>query len=254
MLKDVLKKSGFSDKEADVYQALLGLGSAVVSEIAEKADINRSTTYVVLGMLKKRGLIMFTERRGVKMYSLTSPDKFVKQLEDSAKQYSELASEAKKLIPKIQKATARNTMKSKVRIYEGVEGMKTVYTDALSSLGTIRTYAFNNPDASDEMANYYDQLRKKNVKVKVLLPETKEAGELMAGGKSTSSLPREFSPEISVYDNKVAFVSPQENFSLIIESPELADALKKGFDLSWEEARKKGKNPSFGGAVEGQLA
>lgn len=258
MLKDILKKAGFLDKEARVYEALLGLGSAVVSAIAEEAGINRSTTYVVLGMLKKRGLITLTERRGVKMYSLTSPDQFVKQLEESAKQYADMASEAKKIIPKLQRSKmvpAREGIASKVRIFEGPEGVKTVYEDALSSLGTVRTYAFDRTEDkifSNEILKYYDRLKKKDVKVKVLFPESNEAGDLTKGEKPT--VPYEFSPEISVYDNKVAFVSPAENFSMIIESPEFSEVLKKGFDVAWEEARKQGREPRFGGSLAGQKA
>lgn len=45
-----------------------------------------------------------------------------------------------------------------------------------------------------------------------------------------------FPPEINIYDNKIVFMSLIEKFSLIIESKELADALKKVFELSWKEA------------------
>ena len=62
-LNDILKKSGFSEKEIGVYSALLELGSSVVSDIAKKARVIRSTAYVVLDSLAKRGLVSATERR-----------------------------------------------------------------------------------------------------------------------------------------------------------------------------------------------
>ena len=56
MTKEKLQKLGLSDKEASVYLAMLELGPSVVSDIAKKANINRSTVYVVLEFLKKRGI------------------------------------------------------------------------------------------------------------------------------------------------------------------------------------------------------
>lgn len=50
-MKEQLEKLGFSPKEADVYLALLELGTAVVSDVAKKANINRSTTYILLDAL-----------------------------------------------------------------------------------------------------------------------------------------------------------------------------------------------------------
>ena len=47
-----------------------------------------------------------------------------------------------------------------------------------------------------------------------------------------------FTPEINIYDNKVVFMSLKERFALIIESEELADALKKSFELAWLGAKQ----------------
>jgi sugar-specific transcriptional regulator TrmB len=54
-MKEKLEKLGFSSKEADVYISLLELGSAIVSDVAKKAGINRSTAYVLLESLAKKG-------------------------------------------------------------------------------------------------------------------------------------------------------------------------------------------------------
>ena len=56
-LKNGLKELGFSEKESEVYLAMLELGPAAVQDIAKKAGVNRSTTYVMIESLKRRGLI-----------------------------------------------------------------------------------------------------------------------------------------------------------------------------------------------------
>ncbi|MEK7187551.1 MAG: helix-turn-helix domain-containing protein [Patescibacteria group bacterium] len=249
-IEGVLRKSGFSEKEAEVYLSLLKLGSSIVSDIAKKSGINRSTTYVILDALAKRGLVSITERRGVKVYNSISPEQLVQYLENNAKQFSELASTAKELLPKIKVETAKQRLETtpKVQLFEGEEGMRTVYEDALSSLETIRSYASKASDEETAPEKYYDRLVKKNIKVKMLFPETLAIQELTKGMRP-AQLPA-FSQDISVYDNKIVFMSPINKFALVIESKELADALKKAFDLSWEEA-KRSKKPFGSGLALG---
>ena len=74
--------------------------------------------------------------------------------------------------------------------------------------------------------------------------ENRAEVEKLAQGKkvlNAFSFSGGFSPEINIYDNKIIFMSWQEKFSLIIESQELADAFKKIFDLSWQEAKRLDK-------------
>jgi sugar-specific transcriptional regulator TrmB len=50
-----------------------------------------------------------------------------------------------------------------------------------------------------------------------------------------------FSPEINIYDNKVMIASWREKLGIIIESTEIADAMKKIYELSWAEAKRLDK-------------
>lgn len=240
----VLKKAGFSEKEIEVYVALLKLGSSVVSDIAKKAGINRSTTYVILAALIKRGLVSTTERRGVKVYNSISPEQLVQYLEGSAKQYAELAGAAKELLPKLKQDMKKtDSAMPRVQIFEGVEGVRTVYEDALSSLESIRAYA---SEGGQETVpdKFLDRLAKKNLKVKMIYPESAAAHEF---AKTTRGQAQPvFAPEISIYENKVVFVSPVNQFALVIESQELAEAFKKAFDFTWEDAKRSNKKPFFG--------
>ena len=252
-LKTILKKAKFSEKEIEVYVSLLKLGSSIASDIAKQAKINRSTTYVILGALLERDLIKVNERRGAKMYVANPPENLVKYFESAEKEFGEFARVIKKMLPELKKQYASVATKPKVRFYEGSEGVKTVYEDALSSLEMIRTYALNKEEGKvmdEDAQKYFDDLARKNIRVRVLMPENSEKTEL-AGRKGKVSIPQDFSPEISIYDNKISFASPAEEFALIIESPELARALKKAFDLSWKETKDAKKKPLLGGALAG---
>ncbi len=132
-LKNLLKKSGFSEKEIEVYLALIEKGTSVASDIAQQADINRSTTYVILDSLLKRGLVTETERRGVKLFSSNEPEKLMKYFEQASRRYAEFAEEARTLIPAI---TAK--MQSRAQQENIATHPENVYEHALDSLETIR--------------------------------------------------------------------------------------------------------------------
>lgn len=247
-LIEKLEKFGLSKKEAKVYISLLELGSSPVNEIAKKALVNRSTTYVLLESLAKHGLVSISEKRGVKFYNPASPERLIQFLEESVKKYTELVGVAHGLLPELKAIYVGVGPKPRVQFFEGPEGIKTAYEDTLTAQETIRAYAsIENMHKAlpDYFPDYYRRRAKNNVKIRAIFPDTPEAKERtkynQEEARETLLVPHEeyaFSPEINIYDNKIVFMSLVEKFSLIIESQELADALKKAFELSWEEARK----------------
>ena len=126
--KQLLKKAGFSEKEIEVYLALLAHGDAVASDIAEQAGINRSTTYVILDALTKRGLVETVSRSGVAMFTAGPAENLVKYFERASGHFNELAGQARKLLPSLKKAAKANAD----------QGADSAYGAALSSLGKIR--------------------------------------------------------------------------------------------------------------------
>src|SRR5258708_129170 len=75
---------GLGEKEARVYLALIELEVAAVSEIGETGNINRSSTYVVLDSLKKKGMVSTTGDKKVQRYFAISPDILLRESEDKA--------------------------------------------------------------------------------------------------------------------------------------------------------------------------
>jgi len=243
-VKSLLKKFDFSDKEVDVYLAMLQLGPAVASDIAKGAGINRSTTYVILEMLSNRKVVTSSERRGVKMYNPLSPDQLAKHFASVAKQYSELADEAKRILPKLKIETRKEEAMPKISFFQGDQGIKSVYEDALGSLETIRTFATGEQSLKAK-TNYQEVLAKKNIKVRLL---SSAKGDLQATEGKGSSVLYGLAPEISVYDNKIVFVSAKDKSALIIENEEFAKALKRAFDASWADKKNPGTSPALGRA------
>ncbi|MEK7554975.1 MAG: helix-turn-helix domain-containing protein [Patescibacteria group bacterium] len=237
-MKEQLREFGFSEKEASVYLALIGLTSAVASDVAKKSKVNRSTTYVVLESLVERGLVDAIERRGVRIYKSAPPEKLVEYLTANAKKYEHLATNAKKLMPELKAMhhpEKEQGRQPKVQFFEGKNAVQSIYEDTLSSLEGIRAYA---SVAEGENA-------KRDSKVQIIFPNTKEAKlriqESKEAGEESVRIPSGkvgFSSEINVYDNRVIFITPTGNFGFMIESKEFADTLKRAFVSARKEAAK----------------
>lgn len=217
MLQEQLREFGLSEKEVKVYVVLLGLGSSIVSDIAKKALVNRSTAYIVLESLVTRGLVSIVGQGGKKTFTALPAEQLIRHLEDSAQHYADMAHAARTLLPTLKSLRKQKKdkqvvlTKPKVQFYEGAEGIKTVYEDTLASLETIRGHA----------------VKKETLRVSSVSP--KEFGTV---------------PEITVYGNKIILVSPVEKFAAVVESRELADELRKILEVSRKEM--KGKAPLLG--------
>ena len=144
-----------------------------------------------------------------------------------------------------------------VRFYEGVGGIKTVFEDSLSAQsGNIVAYT-SIEDQHKAIHNYfpeYYQRRKRNgIFMRAIFPNTpmgiERQGANLNEFRNSVLVPSEtygIHPAINVYDNKLMIASFREKLGIIIESAEIADAMKKIFELAWvgaEALDKKTKMP-----------
>jgi len=248
MLIEKLQDFGLSNKEACVYLSLLEMGTAVVSEIAKKAHINRSTTYVLLESLAKQGLVSISINNGIRLYTPASPDRIVQLAEESVQKYSRLVEVGYDLLPELKSMYAGVGTKPRVQFFEGIEGIKTAFEDTLNSKGAIRAYT--SFDDTEELIPgyypmYYERRAAKNIPIKLFSPDTAHARDRAKHNKEelrqSVLLPEKdyaFSSEINIYNNKVAFMAVREKFAIIIESKEIADGFKKMFDVAWNNTYK----------------
>ena len=129
MLDDIrgsLAELGISPKETDVYLAMLELGPSSVQDIAKKAGVNRSTTYVMIELLKKRGLISTFEKGKKVFFAAESPQRLTQTLD------SEIAGiEAKRerltaSIPRLMAIFNSIADKPRIRFFEGEEAIRQI--------------------------------------------------------------------------------------------------------------------------------
>lgn len=245
-LEETLIALGLSDKESAVYVALLELGRSTVSKIARRADVNRATGYVVLDALVNKGLAHISGKEPKQEYAAESPDNLVQLLRVKKKEAETALAKAEALALELKSIQKKDT-RPQVRFYEGVEGMKQVYEDTLTSSETIRAFA-TVEDVHSLFGNYFPTYYKrragKGISIRAVFPDTPVSIERTKFNKEESRetvlVPADtymFHPEINIYDNKTMIASWYEKLGIIIESKEIADAMKTIFELAWIGAK-----------------
>ncbi len=247
-LHETLTKSGLSENESKVFLVLLELGKGTVTQITRKAGLNRTTGYDVLDSLVTKDLASISGKEPKQEYLAESPDKIVRLIENQISDKKNQLEKIKGVLPEM-KSLHNVAGRPKVRFYEGMQGLKDVYEDTLTSHEEIRAYATvddMHQAMPEYFSTYYKRRAGKNISIRAIIPSTpvgKARASKDAEEKRQSRLiPADkyyFSPEINIYDNKVMVASWREKLGIIIESAEIADAMKKTYELAWIGAEKE---------------
>ncbi len=236
---------GLSEKEASVYYSALELGRATVTEISRKAGIHRTTGYSILNSLVAKGLVNISGKEPKQEYLAETPDIILERLREEQKKIEKNIEHAEKFLPTL-RSIQKIEDRPQIKFYEGIEGLKSVYEDTLTAKEQIVAYAaYEDMHATlkDYFPAYYKRRAAAGVTIKGIVPQSPMALERKKLNREESRefamIPKDLfdiSPEIDIYDNKVMIASWREKLGIIIESKEIADAMKKIFALAWKEA------------------
>jgi len=242
MIHKILEGLGLQPKEAKVYLATLELGSSPVSAIANKAKINRVSTYDILEKLSKKGLVNFMIKRDIKYYTATDPALV-------SEEFKKRAHELENALPELKRLRGE-TSHPKIQYFEGVEGIKRIYADTLTSSGEILNYC--NSQAIREFWPEYDkeyvQKRiEKNIQLRGIALDDEYGKTVQSKDQQSVREIRlvtndqyNFTNEINIYDNKVSIISTKDELiGMIIESVEIANTQRAIFEMVWNFAKAK---------------
>jgi hypothetical protein len=157
---------------------------------------------------------------------------------------------AKELIPQLSSLMSTLAFKPKIRFYEGLEGIKSIFEDVLTTQGEVLGYT-SLKGLIDLFPDYFRQYCHKkirnSIKTRYIAPAAAEGVDII-----DEYFPKKYDPnlleilmvnpkefdfrnEIAIYGNKVAVMSlnPDELIGLLIESATVAQTMKSVFDLAW---------------------
>lgn len=122
-----------SDQETKVYLAGLELGTDTIQHLAQKAQLPRSTTYLIIDDLVKKGLVSLSKSKKKSLFSTEPPEKLLSLLNQKQASITEERLALLEAMPRLKALQNSRENKPLVSFYEGFEGIKTILEKSLQA-------------------------------------------------------------------------------------------------------------------------
>lgn len=237
----LLKSLGLNDSETKIYLVSLELGPAPAQMLVKRGGFSRPSTYVAIESLVTKGLMSSQPMGKRHLYTAEPPDRLVAFAESQARAFTTKVQQMSEAVEGLR--MMQHGERPTVKFYEGVEGLKAILHDLVTS----------NAEKLDEIANI-DAMRQifsiEELKpAQAILNKKKMKGRaLLLGnvsfvrpGVEARLLPKNifnFQGDILIYGDKIAMVTyTGKIIGAVIENNVLADTYRGLFDLAWKGAQ-----------------
>jgi len=238
MAKEILKEAGLNEKEATIYLELLREKICNASKLSKITKIQRTTVYLELDNLIKKGLVSYVIKNSKRYYQAASPEKLIENLDTKKQKINSILPDLKNLHHSIEPF--------KIEIFEGKEGIKTFYQDVLNS-NNKELLAFGVTGNAFEILkfefpHFVKKYEKAGLKVRYLANKSSEKllAELPKDKAKIKYLPEQYSSDVTtiIYANKIAIQSLVKDniFVILIEDEKLFKGYKNYFEFMWKSA------------------
>ena len=243
METNILQDLGLNEIEIKVYLELFKSESLLASEIASRLNLHRTTSYYILENLIKKGLVSYVIKAGKKYFIATNPKKLL-EIE------KEREIKIKSLIPELIKLKQPLEKIPLVEVYEGKEGIKTIWEDIIKSIKNEELLILATGKAPKilpyYLPNFHNRRIKQNIKLNIIyndFEESKKRGKELAKMKFTKVKylsKKYFMPSSTlIYDEKIAFMLWNENkiIGILIHDKDINKSFQNYFNLLWKIAK-----------------
>jgi HTH-type transcriptional regulator, sugar sensing transcriptional regulator len=250
MNKEILLQLGLTQDEANIYNVLLEGGFMPARTVAIRANLGRPLTYKILDDLIEKRIVEKKDTAGkISLFAPIHPRELEKLLE---KKKEDIENTKKALDESLNQMISKYNLfigKPNVQFFEGIEGIKKVAMDSLTSQTDICSFI----DA-DAVLKIYPELNKEyvgkrlnnNIKKKIISTDSILLREEAKNDDKNFTEQRivkkqiHFATIVMIYDNKVSFITldPNKNIGIIIEDPDIYKTNLAIFDYIWESAEQ----------------
>ena len=149
----ILKDIGLSENEAKIFLAAVKSGLAPISRIASEAGVARTYAYELAEELKKKGLLAESvEEPGIKKVQALDFEGLLAYVGRRQRDMERLEKDLIKSASEFQSLRSGLVQKTKVRFFEGVEGIKSINSEIRKDLEKQnKTYQFHVVFSADRM-------------------------------------------------------------------------------------------------------
>lgn len=253
MLSKKLLNIGIKEDEIKTFLFLLENGEQTAGRIAFKTGLSRPSLYGFLKNLQERGLVVQSQKDGVKTFSTATEEKIDMVLDEQIKEITDTKSAIGKAFLEIQKGLSPTSV-PRFQIFEGKKEIQNILRDILL-YRNIEAQAYLPIKlvievlGEDFFKDFNIERVKRNIYIEAIWPEKqtvdmKKFPYMGTGGDFLREIrvaPKEidFSMGYWIYENKVACISsPKDNFGFILESKEFVDMIASQFKVIWGISKK----------------
>ncbi len=226
-IADALKDIGLSEKESEVYLALLKLGEETASRVSEIANLNRITTYVLLKSLKEKGLCSAYEKNKTHYFKAARPENLLSLLEEKK-------NKIRAIMPLLKKEERKIENKPEISMFEGKKGLISMFNILLKDAENKKeVFAYGNISIAEKLIEYQSlywrktRLEKK-IKIKAIV-DTYKSFEEQAHWKEFSEVKinkklQEINCYVFITENFVGYITLKgELIGMLIQNKEIAE-------------------------------
>lgn len=247
MIEKMLENLGLRDEEIKTFLFLLENGEQAVGALAKKTGLSRPSLYGFMRKLQKIGLVVESQKNGVKTFSASSKDKISSVFEEKISELQKSKVVIEKAFNEIK--GGRLSSGPRFQIFEGKIGLTQVMEDMLLYRDLVtKTYwpikSMVEVLSAEYLSNHNKRRIKRNIYIQSIWPDKEklDTNKFIFLGTGERYLrevriaPKEVHSSMGywMYGNKVIFLSSKkESFGFIIESTELVQTMSSQFDVLW---------------------
>lgn len=243
MYIEELRNYGLSEKEAKIYLALLKLGPSTVNNIAEECNLIRTTTYDVLKTLREKAIVASMVKNRILYFEAADPKKLIQILEEKKVNIE-------RILPKLRNLRTNIPNMPRSEVFEGKEGLKTVFQELLQKKEAL--YAYSNNELMVNILPYFSPRFIKNrvkakIPIKIISEPSKTTTDLLIKKdkkefRETKVLSEFKNIPINQYiaGDMITILGSRidEPVGIIIHHKDFAKAQRIIFDKLWKIAKK----------------
>lgn len=237
LLLSLFENTRLNDKQRRVYLALLQLGSASVSRIAQEAGIKRPNAYTIIEELEAMGYARQIAGSSRKIYAATDPSKVASELKRASKSFEEM-------LPYL-RAIQKRSGKPYAQYYNGLEGVKQAFSQIYRPKDAryLTSIARNMIAIPEEVARWQKGYLLGGTRPggRHILTDTQADRAFATTLEKARQHTKYLNPEVSLnvdvalVDDTVFLTSFEDGVhTTVIKSKAICDALSALYDLAWQ--------------------
>jgi sugar-specific transcriptional regulator TrmB len=242
-----LPNSLLSTQESAIYTASLELGTDTVAHIAEKANLPRSTTYLIIEGLIKKGLLSTTKINHKPFITAEPPNRLIELVKNYQSKLVESLAQLQSILPNLEAINNNRTDKPSISFYSGFEGIKTILLKSLKIkeiLVQCSGYEKEIDSQTTEYLNneYFPQTNRLKIKSLEILGEAPDLADYIQKFnselhqmKKLSGTPPGAHIDKLIFGNTVAIISYETLNGTLIVHNEIASFERKLFYELWDK-------------------